>query len=248
MSTTGILKGIPDHVFDIVYYAFTEMLNNAIEHSMSKNISLTMRKGKDDIKFRIIDKGIGIFNNIMQKKHLKDIMEAIQDLTKGKLSTAPEAHTGEGIFFTSKIGSELIIESSRKKIIFDNTLNDIFIKDKRNIEGTRVSFTVGLNAEKKLENVFRQYTDDSLEFNKTRVRVILYKEGSKLISRSQARRILSGLNKFKTVTLDFENVDTVGQGFADEIFRVWKKRHPDIAVIPENANENVRFMINRASK
>jgi len=46
--------------------------------------------------------------------------------------------------------------------------------------------------------------------------------------------------------LDFKDVDTIGQAFADEVFRVWKTKYPDISVIWRNTNENVLFMINRA--
>ncbi|HXK31411.1 MAG TPA: STAS-like domain-containing protein, partial [Candidatus Paceibacterota bacterium] len=81
--------------------------------------------------------------------------------------------------------------------------------------------------------------------DKTEVRVKLYLMGGIHVSRSQARRVLSGLEKFKTVILDFENVPTVGQAFADEIFRVFKNKHSDIQLIPTNMNEGVNFMINR---
>lgn len=246
-KNTGILIGISNNVLNAAYYAFTEMLNNAIEHSRSKVIEITMEKGKKDIKFRVIDRGVGIFNNIRHKKHLHNDMEAIQDLIKGKLSTAPETHTGEGIFFTSKIGKMLTLQSSRKKLIFDNLLNDIFIKDVKNSKGTKVTFSINLSSTKKLTDVFQQYTDDSLEFSKTKVKVRLYKKGAEYISRSQARRIVSGLDNFKTITLDFKKVKTIGQGFADEIFRVWKSRYPKITIIPKNTNENIQFMINRAS-
>jgi len=66
------------------------------------------------------------------------------------------------------------------------------------------------------------------------------------ISRSQARRILVGLEKFKTIMLDFKDVKVVGQGFSDEVFRIWKMRHPEINIISQNVNENVNFMIKRA--
>ena len=243
---TGIFIDISDNVSDIAYYAFTEMLNNAIEHSKSKIIETTMEKGKKDIQFHVIDKGIGIFNNIRQKKHLRNDMEAIQDLIKGKLSTAPRTHTGEGIFFTSKVGNILILQSSKKKLIFDNFFNDIFIKDVKNTTGTKVSFSISLDSTEELSDIFKQYTDDSFEFNKTKVKIKLYKKDVKHISRSQARRILSGLDKFKAIILDFDNVETIGQGFADEIFRVWKLRYPKITIIPKNTNENIQFMINRA--
>ena len=70
--------------------------------------------------------------------------------------------------------------------------------------------------------------------------------GTEYISRSQARRILGGLDKFRTVILDFKNVKTVGQGFADEVFRVWKRHYPNIDIVTKNANENITFMIKRA--
>ena len=83
-------------------YAFTEILNNAIEHSGSPTIDFTIVRTIADIRFDIKDKGVGIWNNIMRKKRLSDHLEAIQDSFKGKQTTAPALHSGEGIFFTSK--------------------------------------------------------------------------------------------------------------------------------------------------
>ncbi|MBU2471835.1 MAG: STAS-like domain-containing protein [Bacteroidetes bacterium] len=71
----------------------------------------------------------------------------------------------------------------------------------------------------------------------------MYKSGSGYISRSQARRVLSGLEKFKEIILDFKNVHSMGQGFADEVFRVWQRRNPQIKISEQNADENIRFMI-----
>jgi hypothetical protein len=192
------------------------------------------------------DKGIGIFNNIMHKKKLNNVMEAIQDLLKGKQTTAPAAHSGEGIFFTSKCADVLSIKSGCKKLIYNNLLADVFIKDIKDIRGTKVSFSLNLKSTKRLSDIFREYTDsNSFEFSKTRVDVRLHKMETEYISRSQARRLLSGLEKFKTIVLDFKAIDTIGQGFADEIFRIWSKRYPEKVIIAENANENVSFMIKR---
>jgi len=242
----GIFLEIPKNISNILNYVFLEILNNAIEHSQSKKIEITMEKGRSSIRFDIIDMGVGIFDNIMQKRNLHSRMEAIQDLLKGKQSTAPEAHSGEGIFFTSKAAEVFTLQSSCKKLIFNNLLNDIFIKDIKPRVGTKATFSISLSSKKLLANIFKQYTDDSFEFSKTRVTVKLYKMGSEYISRSQARRILSGLNKFKTIMLDFKDVKVAGQGFVDEVFRVWKLRYPYIAISPKNANENIKFMINRA--
>lgn len=70
--------------------------------------------------------------------------------------------------------------------------------------------------------------------------------GSLYVSRSQARRILSSLTGFKTVILDFNHISGIGQAFADEIFRVWQNHNPNVEIKAERANENVRFMIERA--
>ena len=245
-KSTSIFSKTPENVSAILDYAFLEILNNAIEHSRSKKIEVTMQKDEEGISFNINDKGIGIFNNIMQKKKLNNEMEAIQDLLKGKQTTDPKAHTGEGIFFTSKIADMCTIKSSLKKIIFNNIIDDIFIKDIKKTSGTKVFFHVNSSSSKKIENIFKAYTDSSFEFNKTEITVKLYKMGTEHISRSQARRILSGLDKFRTVILDFKNVKTVGQGFADEVFRVWKRHYPNIDIVTKNANENITFMIKRA--
>lgn len=243
---TGIFEDIPQNVAEQTGYALSEMLNNAIEHSRSKQIRIDMQKDGGHIVFSVTDKGMGIFNNIREKKGLASNMDAIQDLLKGKETTAPQAHSGEGIFFTSKVADVLTIQSSGKKLVFNNLIEDIFIRNVRETQGTKVNFSVSISTKKRLEDIFRQYTDSSYEFSKTDVIVKLYSLESEYISRSQARRIVAGLDKFKTVTLDFKGVNTVGQAFADEVFRVWKSGHPDVVIIVRNANENVDFMIKRA--
>ena len=243
---SGIFLDLPRKVSDIVDYAFSEMLNNAIEHSKSKKIEIQMRRNNTEVTFSVRDFGVGIFNNIIKKKKLKDELEAIQDLLKGKQTTAPGKHTGEGIFFTSKVADSLTIQSSAKKLIFNNILDDIFVREIKKIKGTKVSFMVSVKSKTSLGNVFKKYSEGAFTFNKTITRVFLYKLDSIFISRSQARRILSGLEKFKSIVLDFRKVDTVGQAFADEIFRVWQNRHRNIKIGYVNASKNIVFMIKRA--
>ncbi|MCK5413625.1 MAG: DUF4325 domain-containing protein [Candidatus Pacebacteria bacterium] len=246
-KNSGILFDIKKDLFVIINYAFTEMLNNAIDHSRSEEIEINIEKN-GDIKFSIIDKGIGIFNNIMKKKNLANQMEAIQDLLKGKQTTDPEKHSGEGVFFTSKIADNFIIESSNKRLIFNNNIEDVFVEDIKRVDGTRVVFIINAQSNKKLEDVFREYTGENFEFSKTRVDVRLYKMGSIYISRSQAKRVMNALGSFKHVILDFKHIKTVGQAFADEIFRVWQNNHPDIHIKAVNTTENIDFMIKRAIK
>ncbi|NLD79638.1 MAG: DUF4325 domain-containing protein [Smithella sp.] len=244
---SSIFQGIKSNVSSIIDYAFTEMLNNAIEHSSSEKIDMTIMKTSMDIRFTITDQGVGIFNNIRKKKRLDSTMDAIQDLLKGKETTAPEGHSGEGIFFTSKIADKMTIRSFEKKIVFDNICQDIYIKDVQPSRGTKVDFVLALKSKKTISDLFNQYTDESFQFSKTGVRVKLYHQDIDYVSRSQARRILAGLEKFKTIELDFKDVKTIGQAFADEIFRVWLSTHKAIKVNVTNANENIMLMIRRAS-
>lgn len=243
---SSIFQGMAGNVSSIIDYAFTEMLNNAIEHSSSEKIDMIVTKTSVDIRFTVADQGVGIFNNIMQKKRLISTMDAIQDLLKGKETTAPEGHSGEGIFFTSKIADRFAIKSFEKKIVFDNVGQDIYIKDIQSSKGTKVDFVLGLKSKKTLSDLFNQYTDESFQFSKTGVKVKLYHQNIDYVSRSQARRILTGLEKFKTIELDFIDVETAGQAFADEIFRVWQNSHKDIKVTVINANKNIMLMIRRA--
>jgi len=244
-KNSGIFLHLPKNIQHILEYSFTELLNNAIEHSGSKTIEIAIEKGKDSVLFSIIDKGVGIFNHIAKKRKLKNELEAIQDLVKGKQTTAPREHSGEGIFFTSKAADMLTIRSSRKKLIFNNILDDIFIKDAGKIKGTRVAFVISLRSRANLSRIFGKYSEGAFNFSKTKVVVKLYKIGTEYISRSQARRVLSGLEKFKTITLDFKGVEAVGRSFADEVFRVWKEHHPDISINYQNANKNIDFTIKK---
>ncbi len=68
------------------------------------------------------------------------------------------------------------------------------------------------------------------------------------MSRSEAKRLIHGLERFREVVLDFSGVDAVGQGFADEVFRVWAGAHPEVLLDPTNMNEAVAFMVERARR
>ena len=245
---SGIFIDLPENVLRIVNYAFTEMLNNAIEHSQSREIEILIIRNKDHIRFEITDSGVGIFHHIMLKRGLRNELEAIQDLLKGKQTTDPEHHTGEGIFFTSKVGDAFTIKSSTKELTFNNLIDDVFVRDIKNRRGTKVVFTITLNSTRELQAIFGEYSTSSYEFDKTKVAVKLYKMGTLYISRSQARRIMTGLERFKTIVLDFSHIKSIGQGFADEIFRVWRIHNPGIRIEAKNTNENIDFMINRALK
>jgi hypothetical protein len=51
---------------------------------------------------------------------------------------------------------------------------------------------------------------------------------------------------FKSVWFNFDGVETIGQAFADEIFRVFARSHPEIEIAAMNANTQVQGMIQAA--
>lgn len=239
---------LDENVYSIFTYAFSEMLNNAIEHSRSSEIKVTYLDNKESLSFIIRDYGIGVFKNVMQNHKLKSELEAIQDILKGKTTTNPEAHSGQGIFFTSKVADLFLLESYGYRLRVDNSIPDVFIEEQSPItKGTKVTFSINAHSGKHLSDIFKAYQTDSegLGFDKTKIMIKLYTMGTIYVSRSQARRVLVGLEKYKHVVLDFDKVPTIGQAFADEIFRVFKNRHPDITIEPVNMSETVAFMIKR---
>ncbi len=240
---------LPENIRSIFTFAFSEMFNNAIEHSRSKliQIEVAVRNGK--LSFIVEDSGVGAFRNIMKKRGLRSEVEAIQDLLKGKTTTMPKSHSGEGIFFTSKSADLFILDSFGFQFVVTPKRPDIkrISAIKR---GTRVIFEIDINSNLHLTDVFRKYTnlteDSDYGFDKTEIRVKLFTVGGVHISRSQARRVLAGLEKFRIILLDFEDVPVVGQAFADEVYRVFQSTHPDIVIKEENMSEGVRFMVERA--
>jgi len=245
-----IFNSLPENIRSIFAYSFSEMLNNAIEHSKSDRVKVSVSVVGRMLSFVIQDAGVGVFRNVMKKKGLKSELEAIQDILKGKTTTMPKSHSGEGIFFTSKAGDLFILDSFTYQLLVNNDIPDVFVNNIKNVKGTRVSFSISLDSENHLREIFNKYTsltdNEDFGFDKTEIRIKLYTIGGVHVSRSQARRIINGLEKFTSIVFDFDNVPMVGQAFADEIFRVFHQKFPKIKLITENMSEGVKFMIERA--
>lgn len=245
------ISELKEYIRNIFTFAFSEMLNNAIEHSQSKGISVEVSLSNNELWFIVNDSGVGVFRNVMNKKKLKSELEAVQDILKGKTTTIPKSHTGQGIFFTSKAADVFILDSFGMQMVVDNRIHDVAVKKvDATKRGTRVVFRIKIDSLKHLSDVFKKYTNINDEsdygFDKTEIRVKLYTSGGVNISRSQARRILHGLEKFKVVVFDFDKVPMIGQAFADEIYRVFHNKHPNIELQEVNMNEAVTFMIERS--
>lgn len=240
-----VLINFPSNIYQICHHGFTEMFNNAIDHSEGKFIHTTVDIEENSIVIKIVDDGIGIFEKIKKALKLETYREALLHLSKGKFTTDPKNHTGQGIFFTSRMCDEFDLLSNGLIYSFEND-EWLFSKEKE-VEinkGTFVKMVVSLNSKKTPKEVFDKFTNEEMGFDKSIVAVALSNDpNDPHVSRSQAKRLLMGLEKFKTVILDFKNVQSVGQAFVDEVFRVYQNEHPHIKIIWANANAEVESMI-----
>jgi anti-sigma regulatory factor (Ser/Thr protein kinase) len=229
----------------IMGYAFTEMLNNAIDHSGSQTATIRWWTSPDQWSFEVRDYGVGAYPKLRDGLRLASEFEAVQELSKGKRTTDRQRHTGEGIFFTSKAVDIFRLASSGVRWTVDNLRHDTALGVVQMSEGTSVVCQVDPQTDRALSDIFREFTRDHA-FVRTRPVVKLFGIGTTFVSRSEARRLLDGLDTdFDTIEVDFTGVTDVGQGFVDELLRVWPSIHPGKNVIPTNMNAAVEFMVQR---
>lgn len=243
------IDDLPDNVIDIWHYGFTEILNNAIDHSSGSQVSIRVTKTATSTEIVIYDNGEGIFKKIQRELDLSDERHSVLELAKGKLTTDPDNHTGEGIFFSSRMFDDFAILSGGVYFSHKHDQVEDWIQERQKFQsGTGVFMELSNNTARTSKRIFDKFTSgDEYGFTKTVVPVRLTQYGDdKLVSRSQAKRLLVRVERFKTVIFDFDGVDTIGQAFADEIFRVFKLQHSEIELIYLNANEQVTQMITRA--
>ncbi len=243
------LGALPDNVIDIWNYGFTEMLNNAIDHSQGQHALVSIEKNSAFTQITITDNGEGIFLRIQRLMNLHDERHAVLELAKGKLTTDPENHTGEGIFFSSRMFDEYAILSGGVYFSHEFSKPEDWIMERETPRsGTTVFMQLTNNSSRTVKSVFDKYASGSeYGFEKTVVPVTMARYGNELlVSRSQAKRLLARVDRFKIVIFDFSGIDQIGQAFADEVFRVFKSKHPEMQLYFSQATPKVEDMIIRA--
>jgi anti-sigma regulatory factor (Ser/Thr protein kinase) len=229
----------------LIGFAFTEMLNNAIDHADSDSVTISWWTDDGQWTFEVRDYGVGAFSKLREGLRLASDFEAVQELSKGKRTTDRSRHTGEGIFFTSKAVDLFRLASSGVRWTVDNLRRDVALGIVPLVDGTSVVCQIDPQTDRTLQGVFQEFSQDHA-FVRTRPIVKLFEIGTVFVSRSEARRLLDGLDTdFETVEVDFTGVLDVGQGFVDELLRVWPEAHPGKTVIPTSTNQAVEFMIQR---
>ncbi len=241
---SGHIEKYGNNVIDIWNYAFSEMINNVMDHSMAEHVRIIIQQDYVKTSVMIFDDGVGIFNKIQEHFNLHSIDEAICELFKGKLTTDAENHSGEGIFFSSKLMDDFFIASSGK-IFTNNKYDDSRVLDMAldNPKGTCVFMELSNYSHKEAREVFDAYANVDGGFVKTKIPLKNIFDASP-VSRSQAKRVCNRLDSFREVIVDFEGISWMGQGFAHQLFVVFANSHTDIVITPVNMNEDITKMYN----
>lgn len=242
---------IPPNVANIAAHGFTEMVNNAIDHSDGTSVFVSAEQDEQSLTLVVSDNGVGIFEKISHALNLVDKRQALFELSKGKFTTDPSRHSGEGVFFTSRMFDIFEIDSNGLQFSHtENASHDWLIESNWLFsKGTKVYMKIALSSNRTTTEVFQQFMNapEDYDFSKTIVPMKLAQWGNEhLISRSQAKRLIARFERFKLVILDFNGVEEIGQAFADELFRVYQLAHPAIDIQPINMTLQVERMWLRA--
>lgn len=241
-------------------YVCAEILNNAIEHSRGENIQVIVITNALYTTVVIADDGVGTFRTMLEYMAAHGWEnpcdeDAMVELYKGKFTSDASRHSGEGIFFSSKAVDVFAIWSDSKiyKCGYGRSIEVIGHRllayaSRINKIGTMVMMTLENDTPRKLAEVFDTYTNVEEGFIRTRIPIKEACLTGEPVARSQARRICNRLNEFKEVMLDFDRVEVMGQGFADELFRVYALAHPQVVLCPINMISEVEQMIRHVSR
>lgn len=238
---------LPDAVAQMAQHAFTELLNNAIEHSGGTAVTVSMRQTPQQLQLLVSDNGRGIFDAIGETFQITDPAQAMLELAKGKLSTRPDGHNGRGLFFTARLADIIDLHANAQAFQQRDWQREQWFRVRPACrEGSAVYVAFNLDTERRLDAVLRRYSLDGAGYGFDRTVVPLrLATGPQcaLASRAQARRVALRLQRFRRVELDFEGLAEVGHGFADELLRVFAHQHPDVDLVPVNMAPRVAAMV-----
>ncbi len=236
------------NIISIFHHGFTELTNNVIDHADASHFafSVTENTASHELIMEIHDDGIGVFRRNQIAFSLDNLYEALVETVKGRRTSQPERHAGEGLFFTSRLFDYFRLRANGIEWLYLSANDDWSMAECPEISGSHLTLKISTQSERKPEDVFNRYTDEDFQFTKNALFVVepLTIQGCyEHVSRSEAKRLLAGAEVFKHIIIDFKNTERIGQGFADEIFRVFQNQYPNIVIEPRNMNHAVSAMV-----
>lgn len=239
---------MPPSVNRMVQHAFSELLNNAIDHSGGTHVTVSLRQTASHAQLLVSDNGLGLFQRLADGFGLDDPTQAMLELSKGKLSSQPERHTGQGLFFTSQLADVFDLHANESAFQRRDWQGGGWHPQRAlKHEGTSVYAAFALDTTRTLAAVREAHSinGQGVGFDRTRVPLRLMTSSTTgLESRAQARRVAARLHEFQCADLDFDGIGDVGHAFTDELFRVLARAQPGLALAPINMTARVAAMVN----
>lgn len=241
---------LPAPVQRMAQHAFTELLNNSIEHSGGSAVTVSMRQTPLQLQLLVSDDGCGLFDRIAQSFDIEEPCLAMLALSKGKLTSAPERHSGHGLFFTSRLADVFDIHANKAHYQCRAWERGAWRAGRAGPvatrSGTSIYLAISLDTPRTLDAVLQAHSHSGSGYDFTRTRVplqLLAGETVALASRADARRVAAGLQHFGHAEIDFEGIAEVGHGFADELFRVFGRNHTALQLLPVGMVPRVAAMV-----
>ena len=237
---------LPPAVLRMAQHAFTELLNNAIDHSGGSQVTVSMRQTPLQLQLLVSDDGCGLFERIAQSFAIDDPQLAMLELSKGKLTSAPDRHSGHGLFFSSRLADVFDIHANAAAFQCRSWEKRPWRSGRPAArQGTSIYLAIQLDTTRTLDAVLRAHSlEDSYCFDRTEVPLhLLGGEARTLASRADARRVAARLGGFRRAELSFDGVEDIGHGFADELFRVFQRDNPGLLLVPVAMNGRVQTMV-----
>ncbi len=238
---------LPPEVARMAQHAFTELLNNAIDHSGGTQVTVSMRQTSMHLQLLISDDGCGLFQRIERAFDISDPALAMFELSKGKLTSEPDRHNGRGLFFTSRLADVFDLHANLVAFQYRGWDKRSWFKSRPIArQGTSIYMALALDTTRTLDAMLRAYSadGDGYGFERTSVPLqLIVDTHTGLESRAQAKRVASRLQSFRRAEVDFSGINDVGHGFADELFRVFSREHPMVEIVPVGMAPRVAAMI-----
>lgn len=238
---------LPASVHRMAEHLFCELVNNAIDHSAGSWVTVSLRQTASHAQLLVSDDGCGLFQRIAEAFAIDDPRLAMLELGKGKQTSQPRRHSGQGLFFCSRLAD--VFDLHANEAAFQQRAWDgLGWQAQRALKhsGTSVYASIALDTPRTLESVRKACSLDGagLAFERTIVPLRLLASASAgLESRAQARRVAARLNEFARAEFDFGGVPDIGHGFADELFRVLPQELPELELVALNMSPAVAAMV-----
>ncbi len=236
---------LPASVQRLARHAFTELLNNAVDHSGGTSVTVSLRQTALHLQLLVSDDGCGVFKRLEDSFGIDDPQLAMFELSKGKLTSQPDRHCGHGLYFSARLADVFDIHANAAG--FQRRGWDAGAwKPTRAAphSGTSVYLAIALDTPRTLDAVLQAAsTRSGYDFDRTQVPLRLLSDCHGLVSRAEARRVVSRLASFTHAELDFSGIDDVGPAFADELFRVFRNQNPAVQLSPAGMDPRVSAVV-----